>query len=124
MFIAKHTIVTGDPRFIEWDGKQPKQIVDAQGRLLRWDTFGCQPLLNPETKAVVYKDITKAVVEIKKGEVIEENILPRDEVERLLKNGDLEIVHDRRLRPGEIAEIRQDNMRDANRKPPGYVAPL
>jgi hypothetical protein len=123
MFIARNAIQAGDPRFIEWDGKQPKAITDAQGRLLRWDTFGCQPLLNPETKAIVYKDITKARFEIKKGEVIREDLLPREDAERFLRNGDLEVVYDNRLRLGEIAEIRQDNIRNANMKPVGYIEP-
>ena len=123
MFIARHAIQAGDPRFIQWDGREPKPIVDAQGRLLRWDTFGCQPMLNPDTKAIIYKDVTKACFEIKKGQVIEEDLLPRDDVERFLRNGDLEVVYDNRLRLGEIAELRQDNIRGANMKPAGYVEP-
>jgi hypothetical protein len=123
MFIAKCIIQHTDPRFIEWrDGKAPKAVTDSQGRLLRWDDSGCQPMRN-EDAAIIYKDITKAVIRIARGTAIEADMLPRDDFERLLRQGDIVESFDSRLTPGAKAELQQDRIGKVNARPQGYEQP-
>jgi hypothetical protein len=137
-FITRHAVQFGDPRFIEWTDKgKVKEIKDEQGRLVRYDTSGLKPLIEPETNSIVYTDLDRAVIRINKGDILAEDFLPLEELEHLLTIGTLVRNHDNRRTanwiisggqriyredpPGTVRRPAEDFNPSANRKPAGFV---
>ena len=135
-FIAKTSFQFVDPNFIEWkDGKTPEPVKDSKGRLLRWETGHLTPARD-EMNGLIYKDISKAIRRIKgphfeagksvPGELIPDDLLPKEELEDLIRRGAIEEDFDVRHRVGtpvEAAEIKSNRFLAANKKPSGYEDP-